>query len=309
MPYIKRVTMPSGNIYTVRDPEAWQAIEELREIVTNVMHYLGESLTEIYDGATTSPIYLVDDPETPHVPQNGDVVTYKPSGSEHELEFAWTGHIWQEYGSSGALKALAFKDTASTTLNDYPYTATSTFTGAAETFDVTPAGTIAVQTATTVDKATTVAPAASGESTYTPSGSVSTPTISLASAGSTTTINSPTKKSVATEILTASPGSTAPSNPVTMYSVTNETLNLFQVGYKLEDSIVDNSVTVKNGDASYESSQPTFTGDGVRLETDEIIVPDSYEGSFTGTHKEITHTPVGGVVTTLNVGDKIITVS
>lgn len=310
MPYLKRITLPSGSVYTIRDAEAWQAIEELQEMIAGVMHYVGRSYTEISDGSQVTPIKIMVDGElVNHDAQRGDVVTYTPTGGDHELEFAWTGNHWEEYGSSGALKALAFKDTATTTLDDYPYSATSTFTGTQETFDITPAGSIAVQTATTTDKATTVAPALSGESTYTPSGSVSTPQISLASAGSTTTIKNPTKQTVATGIVTSAPGETAPSNPVIMYSVSGETLNLYQVGYSTGDSITTENVTVKNGDATYESSTPTFTGNGVRLETDEILVPETYEGSFTGTQNSINYTPAGGVSTTLNVGDKIVTVS
>ena len=69
------------------------------------------------------------------------------------------------------------------------------------------------------------------------------------------------------------------------------------------------NVTVKDGDGVYESSQPQFTGDGVRLETGEIIVPDTYEGSFSGTQASIDYTPSGSVSTNLNVGDKLVTVS
>ena len=308
MPYLKYITLPSGSVYTIRDPEAWSAIEELQQMIAGVMHFRGRTLTELYDGVTTSPITLADDPETPYTPQSGDVVTYTPSGSEHELEFAWTGNQWQEYGSSGALKALAFKDTASTTLNDYPYTASSSFTGTQETFDVTPAGTVSVSTATTVDKATTVAPAATGESTYTPSGSVSAPTISLSSAGSTTTIKNPTSQTVVYNIANGDPGESA-TGELFYCSVANETLTFRKFTKTMGASITTENVTVKNGDASYTSSAPTFTGDGVRLETDEIIVPESYTGSFTGTSHTIDYTPAGGVETTLNTGNKTVTVS
>ncbi len=96
--------------------------------------------------------------------------------------------------------------------------------------------------------------------TYTPNGSVDAPTISLATAGSTTTIKNPTKATVATAVTTAAPGATAPNNPVTYYSVSNQTLSLYQIGYDTGDSITTNDVTVKTGDGTYESSAPSFSG-------------------------------------------------
>lgn len=155
-PEVWVVTLPSGNQYFIRDDAARQAIDELRAIVAGVMHFRGRTLTELYDGATTSPIILVDDPTHPYVPQNGDVVTYRPdpdtdSDSDTdpimELEFAWTGHHWQEYGSSGALKALAFKDTASTPYTPQGTISNPTFTGNEATISVagTPQGSINAQ--------------------------------------------------------------------------------------------------------------------------------------------------------------------
>jgi len=138
--------LPSGNSYWIKDEEARQAIAELQEMIAQVMHFRGRTLTELYDGATTSPIILVDDPSTPYYPENGDVVTYRPeqdsdsdSDSEEpvrELEFAWTGHHWQEYGSSGALKALAFKDTASTQYTPQGSVNAQAFTGTEATIGV-----------------------------------------------------------------------------------------------------------------------------------------------------------------------------
>lgn len=145
--------LPSGNSYWIRDEAARQAIAELQEMIAQVMHFRGKTLTELYDGATTSPIILVDDPSTPYYPENGDVVTYRPeqdsdsdSDSEEpvrELEFAWTGHHWQEYGSSGALKALAFKDTASSPYTPQGSINAQAFTGTEATIGV--AGTAEAQ--------------------------------------------------------------------------------------------------------------------------------------------------------------------
>lgn len=152
VPEVWVITLPSGNRYNIRDNAARQAIEELRAIVAGVMHFRGRTLTELYDGATTSPIILVDDPTHPYTPQNGDVVTYRPERDTDsdtdtepivELEFAWTGHHWQEYGSSGALKALAFKDTASTPYTPQGIINAQSFTGTKATIGV--AGTAEAQ--------------------------------------------------------------------------------------------------------------------------------------------------------------------
>lgn len=80
--------------------------------------------------------------------------------------------------------------------------------------------------------------------TFTPQGTVSQPTISVATAGTTETF--------ATSVDTAAPGATAPSNAITYYSVSNEVLSLYQIGYSTD--------TAKTGDASYNASAPTFTG-------------------------------------------------
>ena len=84
----------------------------------------------------------------------------------------------------------------------------------------------------------------SASGTFTPQGTVSQPTISVETAGTTDTF--------ATSVDTAAPGATAPSNAITYYSVSNEVLSLYQIGYSTD--------TAKTGDASYNASAPTFTG-------------------------------------------------
>lgn len=119
---------------------------------------------------------------------------------------------------------------------------------------------------------------------YQPKGTISTPTISINSAGTTTTINNPTAKSVTSGLATAAPGATAPANAITQYSVTSENLYLYQVGYTMTDSITTNSVNVKTGDASYKSNTPTFTGTTMQL-TGTVNIPKSI--TFEGTTSTI----------------------
>ena len=81
---------------------------------------------------------------------------------------------------------------------------------------------------------------------FTPSGSMTDPTISVSSAGTT--------DSFAQTVATAAPGATAPANAVTTcsYDAQTETLSLYQVGYTTSSA--------KTGDASYSASGTAFTG-------------------------------------------------
>ena len=173
-----------------------------------------------------------------------------------------------------------------------------TFTGTAATISssatYTPAGSVSL---TKTNKTTTVAPASSGTATYTPGGTVGTPTISVKTAGSTTTIKNPTSKTVVTDMSIAEPSSTAATGALAYYSVSGETLIFKQIVETTGDSITTSNVTVKNGDAAYQSSQPSWTGTGVRLVTGNISTADS--ASFSGTEATISssasYTPAGGV--------------
>ena len=81
---------------------------------------------------------------------------------------------------------------------------------------------------------------------FTPSGSMTDPTIAVSSAGTT--------DSFAQTVATAAPGATAPANAVTTcsYEAQTETLSLYQVGYT--------TGSAKTGDASYSASGTAFTG-------------------------------------------------
>ena len=253
MAEISKITLPSGTTYDLKDATARAAIDALSGYVT----YAGVTTTALSDGSTTNPVVINGQNVTA---TTGTIVTY---GNK---EFVWNGSAWQEFGDLSALGAMANADTAS---GSY-----------------TPAGSVNL---TNGNVKATVSPAASGQATYTPAGSVGAPAISLETAGSTATIKNPTKKTVATAVTAAAPGATAPSNAITYYSVANETLSLYQLGYNTGDSISTSDVSVKTGDGSYSASAPSFSGTGVRLETDNISVPSS--ASFTGTPATITVEP------------------
>jgi len=259
------------------------------------------------------------------VPQTGNVVFYTPTG-EPTQEFIWNGTSWQLFGAAtDILGDLAYKDTASGTFTP---SGSVTFTNgnktaivsaaASGTATYTPAGSVSAPdfTGTTAtinssatytpggsvsltksNKTATVSPASSGTATYTPDGTVGIPTISVKTAGSTTTIKNPTSKTVVTDMSVAEPSATAATGALIYYSVSGETLTLKQIVETTGASISTNNVTVKNGDAAYESSQPSWTGTGVRLVTGNISTADS--ASFSGTEATISssasYTPAGGI--------------
>lgn len=99
---------------------------------------------------------------------------------------------------------------------------------------------------------------------YKPVGVVSTPTISISTAGASTTIKDPTAATVVTDMSVSAPNSTTATGELVYFEMgtgaDSETLILKKIIETTGDSITTTNVTVKTGDASYESSQPTFTG-------------------------------------------------
>lgn len=97
--------------------------------------WIGVTTTPLSDGATTNPIQ-VDGKSITAV--RGDMASY-----DHE-EFIYDGEVWQALGNVSGLGLLAFKDSASSTVDDYVTDASSTFTGDAltSTGTFTPDGTI-----------------------------------------------------------------------------------------------------------------------------------------------------------------------
>ena len=239
LPEISKITLPSNNTYAFKDEIARNMIEALEGFTK----FLGVTTTELEDGDTTNPITINGASVTA---QSGDIVTY----GNHE--FIFNGTAWQEFGDLEALGALAYKDNASGSF--------------------TPAGTISL---TDTNKKATVNVAASGETTYQPGGTVSVPTITLGTAGATTTVNSITDVG------------TLPSATMPTYTVSDETLTISAGTFSAGTLPTKGSdITVKTGDATYEASQPTFTGNAVRLETGDIAVPTS--ATFNGTQGTVT---------------------
>lgn len=262
---ISQITLPSGTTYDLKDAQARNDIAELKNITSGAMFWLGISTTSITDGGKEKPT-INNVQITLGTDDAGAVCGYG------NLEFAWNGTTWQEFGSTGSLKALAFKESASGSYTPAGTVSKPTFTGGdvTSTGKFTPKGSVTVGVRNTSNKTATVSPAASGTTTYTPAGSVTAPTISVKTAGTTA------------KVTPISGVGTLPSFSAT---VSNETLTLGFSQGTLPTKGTD--ITVKTGDAAYEATAPAFTGTGVCLVTGNIPVPSTFTGSFTGTEGDV----------------------
>lgn len=258
---LSQITLPSGTTYDIKDTQARADIASIMTLVTGAMHYIGISTTAITDGGTQKPT-IDGEQRTMSASDAGAVCIYG------EKEYVWNGSKWQEFGSTGSLKALAFKDSASGSFTPSGTVSQPTFSNGSVSASgsYTPSGTVSVATNATTNKTATVAPAGSGAATYTPGGSVAAPAISVKTAGATTTVNSITAVG---------------SLPSWTATVSGETLTIGWSAGTLPTK--GSNTTVKTGDAAYEATAPAFTGTGVRLVTGNIPVPDTYTATFTGT--------------------------
>lgn len=107
--YISKI-VKGGKTLHVKDAEARQDIADIKSSITGAMHWLGYTTTGLTDGATTNPVEIDGKSVTA---QAGDVVAIVGEEGKADLEFVFSGEKWQEYGSTGSIKALAFKDNAS----------------------------------------------------------------------------------------------------------------------------------------------------------------------------------------------------
>lgn len=267
---ISKIALPNGTTYDIKDAVARATIEG----ITGAMHYIGRSDTEITDGSTTNPITIGSNSV---LAEAGDVVIYGSS------EFVWSDSEskWREFGSTGSLKALAFKDTATGSYTPSGSVSQPTFTGTKATISAnyTPSGTVVISKGT-------------GTANYTPEGTVSAPTVSVqmntsnikpfGSAGSLPSCTLPElSASVSGETLTL-----------------NWTAGSFSAGtLPSAGTVIAVATSVKSATAS----APTFTGTGAEL-----------TGTFTGTQGTVStqYTPTGTVSKpTFTGGNGTITVS
>ena len=261
-----------------------------------------------------------------------EYVTVNPSGTTYKWEMFgntalpdMTQYLKNKSGHSGGTAGdLAYKDSASGSGTvAVPKTFTTTITPAAKEVSVsgTTTGSVSVtKSAVTVSKASSgtvtytpagtnasssvsgtcsVTPSGSiskgtGTANYVPEGTVAAPTISVATAGSTTTIKNPTSKTVVTDMSVADPSSTTATGELVYCSVSGTKLSLKKFVETTGASISTSNVTVKNGDASYSASAPAFTGTGAELK----FTGSASSGTISGTAAAQTFTGTGARLVT-----------
>ena len=255
---ISKITLPSGTTYDIKDARARELVASLSGALT----YLGTSSTALTDGCTTSPITVGS---TSVTPKAGDIAAYGNS------EFVWSAaeSKWREFGSTGSLKALAFKDSASTSYTPAGTVSQPTFTGTKATISssFTPAGTVAISKGT-------------GTANYTPAGTVSAPTV-------TVTPNTTSVK----------PFGSAGTLPSFTASVSGETLSLGFSAGTLPSA--GTTVTVATGIKSATASAPKFTGTGVELKAKFTGTAGTASAEYTpaGTVSKPTFTGTAATIT------------
>ena len=220
----------NGTTYDIKDAVA-------RATMAGAIVILGSTSTELVDGATTNPITI-----------GGESVTAVANNAVFygNKEFVFDGTNWHEFGDMTGLGDMAQHD-----LDDVEFTTTIGTTTAETTVE---APTAETTVATTSNETATVAPAASGEATYTPAGTISGAAIGYASG-------------------------TWDAVKVSVGGTNNETLIIETA----------NEPTI--------TTQGTFTGTGVRLETGNIAVPATFTTTVDAPTASTTVT-VGAATTT-----------
>ena len=160
-PYISKVTLPSGNTYDLKDEEARELINEL----ASPGQFLGITTSNISEGSSTNPIVIDGTNVTAH---QGDWCLHEETveGVTSKIAYIFNNNNkWQKFTDMTNLGGLAYKDSASGTVNDYVTGVTSaSATVNSKTLKFTPAGTneassvsFAAHTTATVLKSTVTA--------------------------------------------------------------------------------------------------------------------------------------------------------
>lgn len=291
---ISKITLLNGTTYDLKDTQARNDIAAIQAAIAGGVTFMGQTTTALTDGSTATTITINSASVTA---VKGYLVVYS------NKEFVFDGTKWIEMGDLSLIGDLGWKDSASASYKPAGTVSQPTFTGESLTStgtfipsgDVTltvystntgpnripfvstlGSGTISGTPATIKPKVTAAGSVSiskgTGTANYTPEGSVAAPTISVKTAGTTTTVNSITAVG------------TLPSLTTT---VADETLTIgFNQGTLPTKGA---NTTVKTGDAAYQASAPAFTGTGAEL-----------KATFTGTEVEgsASYTPAGSV----NVG-------
>lgn len=137
-PYISKVTLPTGNTYDIKDEEARELINEL----ASPGSFLGITTSNISEGSSTNPIVIDGTNVTAH---QGDWCLHEETveGVTSKIAYIFNNtNKWQKFTDMTNLGGLAYKDSASGTVNDYVTGVSSASTTVnSKTLKFTPDGT------------------------------------------------------------------------------------------------------------------------------------------------------------------------
>jgi len=292
MPEISKITLPSGVTYDIKDATA-------RAAIAGGTSFLGITTTELSDGATTSPV-IIDDENVNAI--NGGIVIYQAK----EFIYADADGKWHEIGSTSNLGDLAYKSLASGSFTPAGSVSKPTFTGSNSTFtgSVVATGTVSTPSFSGTEGNVSVSgipkgtiSTGAGTTNYTPSGSISAPTITV----TPSTVNKYVASSETGGGSVTNGTAASCTLPVLTTSVAFETLT---IGWSAGSFTANtptavtmptfSSQTIATGVSSATATTPSFTGTGVELK---------FTGtSFTSTGK---FTPSGSVSQPTFNGDEV----
>ena len=128
MPYISKITLPSGTSYDLKDAQARSQIQALTG--GDAVIFIGVSTTELTDGGNETPTVGGES----KTPAPGQLFFY---GTQ---QFIYgTDSKWHALGSLETLGDLAYKDTASVTYTPAGIVSKPIFTGSSSTVTITAA--------------------------------------------------------------------------------------------------------------------------------------------------------------------------
>lgn len=148
MAEISKITIPGGNTYDIKDTYARNSIKDIKTSISSGIHYIGLTNSDVHDGATTNAIILVKPvtksgvttteviSTTPYTPKTGDLVIKDNKEYIYAISETSTTGVWHEFGSTGSLKAFAFKDNASAQYTPAGSVSQPSFIGTAATINV-----------------------------------------------------------------------------------------------------------------------------------------------------------------------------
>ena len=258
MAEISKITLPNGSTYDLKDAKARESIEIIKENISSGIHYRGVSTTALEDGSDVARLELEGYGD--YIPQSGDLVIYE------DKEFIFVEYhdsrSWHEFGSTGSLRSLAFKDSASASYTPAGTVSQPTFTG--KSTPVSVSGTATVQPKATLafydPGATAPAHTGAAKDTYVqgvPKAIATGTEVSLTTVGIKQITNVGTAPALTT-------------------TVSGETLTL---GWNAGTLPTSATVTVATGVSSVR--QPTITVGGIDLTLQSVSSTVSSSGSIT----------------------------